>query len=223
MWILVAEDEPAMRDIVRQGLEEANHTVTVARDGDEALSALTSTTFDAVLLDMMLPAMSGLDVLRQLRARGNHVPVLIVTALDGSVDMVSGLDAGADDYLVKPFAFEVLLARLRAISRRAINPPVAVLRIDDLTLAPAGRTVERGGIPVALTATEFRLLEFLMRRAGRAVSRSAIIEGVWGCEAEVEANTVDAFVKLLRDKIDTRAERRLLHTVRGYGYILREA
>jgi DNA-binding response OmpR family regulator len=223
VWILVVEDEPAMRDIVRQGLAEANHTVTLARDGAEALAALESTTFDVVLLDVMLPVVTGIDVLREMRARGSRIPVLLLTARDGSADVVAGLDAGADDYLVKPFAFDVLLARLRAISRRATSPPIAVLKIDDLTLEPATRTVARMGVPIAVTATEYRVLEFLMRRSGRAVSRSAIIEGVWGCQADVEPNTVDAYVKLLRDKVDTRAERRVIHTLRGYGYILRES
>jgi DNA-binding response OmpR family regulator len=222
MWILVVEDEPSMRRIVAQGLKEANHTVTVARDGAEALAALESTTYDAVLLDMLLPGVGGLDVLRRLRQRRNHVPVLVLTALDGAADVVAGLDAGADDYLVKPFAFDVLLARLRAISRRAAAPPVAELTVDDLVLTPATRTVTRGGRPIALTLTEFRLLEFLMRRSGRAASRSSIIEGVWGQDADIESNTVDAYVKLVRSKIDVPPHRRLIHTLRGFGYIVRD-
>ena len=222
MWILVVEDEPSMRRIVAQGLKEANHTVTVARDGVEALAALESTTYDAVLLDMLLPGVAGLDVLRRLRQRRNHVPVLVLTALDGAADVVAGLDAGADDYLVKPFAFDVLLARLRAISRRAAAPPVAELTVDDLVLTPATRTVTRDGQPMSLTSTEFRLLEFLMRRSGRAASRSSIIEGVWGQDADIESNTVDAYVKLVRGKIDVPPHRRLIHTLRGFGYIVRD-
>ena len=222
MWILVVEDEPSMRRIVVQGLKEANHTVTAARDGAEALAALESTTFDAVLLDMLLPGVGGLDILRRLRQQRNHVPVLVLTALDSATDIVAGLDAGADDYLVKPFAFDVLLARLRAISRRAAAPPVAELTVDDLVLTPATRTVTRDGQPISLTSTEFRLLEFLMRRSGRAASRSSIIEGVWGQDAEIESNTLDAYVKLVRDKVDGPPHRRLIQTLRGFGYILRE-
>ncbi len=222
MWILVVEDEPSMRRIVVQGLKEANHTVTAARDGAEALAALASTPYDAVLLDMLLPGMGGLDVLRHLRRHRNYVPVLVLTALDSAADIVAGLDAGADDYLVKPFAFDVLLARLRAISRRAVSPPVAQLTVDDLVLTPAARTVTRGGRLLSLTSTEFRLLEFLMRRSGRAVSRSSIIEGVWGQETEIESNTLDTYVKLVRDKVDVPPHRRVIHTLRGFGYIVRD-
>jgi two-component system response regulator MprA len=146
----------------------------------------------------------------------------MLTARDAATDVVRGLDAGADDYLTKPFSLKVLLARLRAISRRSVRPPVSTLQIDDLALDPASREVKRAGRSIPLTATEFRLLEFLMRRAGRAVSRPAIIEAVWGFQEDIEMNTVDAFIKLLRDKIDTRPGRKLIHTVRGYGYILRE-
>jgi DNA-binding response OmpR family regulator len=221
MWILVVEDEPLMRRAVQQGLEEANHIVTVASDGIEALEALESTSFDGVLLDMMLPQIGGLEVLRRLRSRNNAVPVLALTALNSPADVVAGLDAGADDYLVKPFAFNVLLARLRAISRRAATPPLAQLKVDDLILTPATRFVERRGIPIPLTATEFRLLEFLMRRQGRAVSRSSIVDGVWGPVADVATNTIDVFVKGLRAKVDAPPSRPLIQTIRGFGYILR--
>ncbi|MEO8481985.1 MAG: response regulator transcription factor [Acidobacteriota bacterium] len=222
MWVLVVEDEASMRAVVCQGLREAHHTVTEARDGGEALAALATAAYDAVLLDLMLPVASGLHVLREVRAANNHVPVVVVTARDGSDDVVSALDAGADDYLVKPFAFDVLLARLRAISRRASSPPIAELRVADLVLAPSARAVRRGATILSLTATEYRLLEFLMRRTGRAVSRSSIIDGVWGQHAEIENNTVDAFVKLLRAKVDCQPGPRLIHTIRSFGYILRE-
>src|SRR5262245_5687110 len=155
MWILVVEDEASMRDVVCQGLTEANHTVTAARDGAEALAALESGSYDAVLLDMLLPAVSGLDVLRRLRSGANHVPVLILTALDSPADVVAGLDAGADDYLVKPFAFDVLLARLRAISRRAVVPPIPQLKVADPGLQPSSRSVERCGSPVLFTVPAF--------------------------------------------------------------------
>jgi two-component system response regulator MprA len=222
VWILVVEDEAAMAESLRQGLEEANHSVTLARDGLEGLHAAETTSFDAIVLDVMMPRIDGMEVTRRLRANGRQTPILLLTARDASSDIVKGLDAGADDYLTKPFSLKVLLARLRAISRRAARPAVATLQVDDLVLGPASRQVTRAEKDVTLTAREFRVLEFLMRRANRAVSRSAIIEGVWGFEDDVESNTVDAYVKLLRDKIETGGRSRLIHTVRGYGYILRE-
>ena len=222
MWILVAEDEAVMAGLLRQGLEEDNHRVTVARDGLEALSAMEHNDFDAAVLDFMMPSISGVDVVRRLRSQGSQTPILLLTARDAAEDIARGLDAGADDYLVKPFSFKVLLARLRAISRRAVQPAVAQLRVADLTLDPASRRITRSGQNVTLTATEFRFLEFLMRRAGRAVSRNAIIEAVWGYDEDVESNTVDAFISLLRSKLDGPGCEKLIHTVRGFGYILRE-
>jgi two-component system response regulator MprA len=223
MWILVVEDEPAMGELLRQGLEEQNHTITLARDGSEAISAATTCAFDAIILDVMLPFMDGFEVTRQLRASKSAVPILMLTARDAVCDVVKGLDAGADDYLVKPFALSVLLARLRAISRRAEHTPIRVLQLNDLTLDPAARQVARAGQVIPLTATEFRILEFLMRRVGRAASRTSIIEAVWGFEEGVELNTVDVYIKILREKLDSGPGRRLIHTLRGYGYILRES
>ncbi len=222
MWILVVEDETSMRGLLRQGLEEENHTVALAADGLEGLLAAEMCDFDAILLDVMLPSLNGIELVRRLRAAGRQTPVLMLTARDSPSDVIRGLDAGADDYLTKPFAFRVLLARLRAISRRGAQPPKARLQIDDLLLDPASREVSRAGALLSLTATEYRVLEFLMRRAGRAVSRSAIIEGVWGFDEDIEANTVDAFIRHLREKVDQGHERKLIQTVRGYGYILRE-
>jgi two-component system response regulator MprA len=218
----VVEDEPQMAESLRQGLEEANHTVTVARDGLEGLHAANTSNFDAIILDVMMPRLQGLEVARRLRAKGHETPILLLTAQDAATNVVEGLDAGADDYLTKPFSFKILLARLRALSRRAARPPVSMIQVDDLVLDPATREVARGGEAVGLTATEFRVLEFLMRRAGRAVSRSAVIEGVWGFEQDVESNTVDAYVKILRDKMEAGGRRRLIHTVRGYGYVMRD-
>jgi DNA-binding response OmpR family regulator len=220
MWILVAEDETSMGSLLKQGLEEHNQTVTLARDGEEALAAVASTSFDAVVLDVMMPRVDGFEVARRMRAAKNHTPILMLTARDAADDIVKGLDAGADDYLVKPFLLNVLLARLRAISRRAAHAPVKELRADDLCLNPASREVRKGGVKIALTPTEFRLLEVLMRRANRAVSRTAIIEAVWGFDEDVESNTVDVYIKLLRDKVDRKG--RLIQTVRGFGYILRD-
>jgi two-component system response regulator MprA len=222
MWILIVEDEPAMTETLRQFLEEQNHTVTIARDGREALSATEMCGFDAIILDVMIPSPNGIEVARRLRQAGNKVGILMLTARDAPEDIVEGLDAGADDYLVKPFALRVLVARLRALARRAAQPPVQILQVDDLTLDPASCQVTRAGRTISLTATEFRFLEHLMRRAGRVASRSSIIEAVWGFNEEIESNTVDVYVKLLRDKIDSGQKKKLIQTVRGYGYVMRE-
>lgn len=222
MWILVAEDEPTMGELLVQGLEEQNHTVTLAHDGEEALSAVATGAFDAVILDVMMPRLGGFEVARRIRGKGNPTPILMLTARDAPEDIVAGLDAGADDYLVKPFSLSVLMARLRAITRRSAQAPVQELRAADLCLDPATREVHRNGSRISLTPTEFRLLETLMRRANRAVSRGSIIEAVWGFNEEIESNTVDVYIKLLREKIDHDTTRRVIHTVRGYGYILRD-
>jgi two-component system response regulator MprA len=222
MWILVVEDDPCMGQMVMQGLQEENHSVTLARDGLEALAAVDTCSFDALIMDVMMPGLSGIEVAIYVRKSGSDPPILMLTARDAAGDIVEGLDAAADDYLVKPFLFEVLLARLRAISRRACKPTVSTLRVDDVTLDPASRVVARAGRNIKLTATEFRLLEYLMRRPGRAVSRSTIIEAIWGFEENVAPNTVDVYIKLLRDKVDIGHQPKLIHTVRGYGYILRE-
>ena len=221
MWILVAEDELAMANLLRQGLEEDNHTVALARSGQEALAAAETSPFDVIVLDVMLPRFDGIEVTKRLRAAKNRVPILMLTARDANSDVIRGLDAGADDYLVKPFAFPVLLARLRALSRRRDNAPMQVLEVDNLTLDPAAHRVTRAGREIPLTATEFRILEFLLRNAGRAESRSAIIEAVWGFDEEVELNTVDVYIKILREKLDSDSQRKLIHTVRGYGYLIR--
>jgi DNA-binding response OmpR family regulator len=221
MWILVAEDEIAMANLLRQGLEESNHTVAVARDGEEAFAAAKTSTFDVIVLDVMMPKLDGIEVTKRLRAAKNSVPILMLTAKDANSEVIRGLDAGADDYLVKPFPFGVLLARLRALSRRREVAPMQVLQADDLTLDPAAHCVTRGGREIPLTATEFRILEFLLRNAGRAESRTAIIEAVWGFDEEVEPNTVDVYIKLLREKLDGDPHRKLIQTVRGYGYVIR--
>ena len=222
MWILVVEDEASMGELLRQGLEEQNHVVALAADGLEALHAARTSNFDAIVLDVMIPGVDGVEVTRRLRAAKHQAPIIMLTARDAPADIVRGLDAGADDYLTKPFSLKVLLARLRAITRRAARPAAAALQVADLVVDPASREVSRAGHKINLTATEFRVLEFLMRRAGRAASRSAIIDAVWGFEKDVESNTVDVFIKLLRGKIDSPPHRKLIHTMRGYGYILRE-
>ncbi|HXE65366.1 MAG TPA: response regulator transcription factor [Bryobacteraceae bacterium] len=222
MWILIAEDELAMADALRRGLEEQNHTVTVTYDGLEAIAAADGSLFDAIVLDVMMPGADGLTVARRLRQSGNQTPILLLTARDAADDIVKGLDAGADDYLVKPFALKVLLARLRALARRAVTPAAPVLQVDDLILDPTTHEVTRGGRSVSLTATEYRFLEHLMRRAGRVASRNSIIDAVWGFDHDIELNTVDTYIKLLRDKVDSDPAGRLIHTVRGYGYVLRD-
>jgi len=222
MWILVVEDERRMAGLLRKGLEEEGHSVMVAYDGREGLEAARMRAFDAIILDLMLPGLDGFQVLRRLRELGNTTPILVLTARDAVPDIVRGLDLGADDYLTKPFAFSELLARLRTIARRAAPARPTKLEIGGLTLDPATREVYRDGQRVNLTPTEYRLLEFLMRRAGRVAPREEIIEAVWGAEREVESNTLDAFIRLLRTKIDNGYQAKLIHTVRGFGYSIRE-
>jgi DNA-binding response OmpR family regulator len=222
VWVLVIEDEISMGELLRHGLEAANHTVTLTHDGLEGVHAAETCAVDAIVLDVMLPGLDGIEVARRLRSAGGHAPILMLTARDTPADVVVGLDAGADDYLTKPFPFNVLLARLRALSRRARHAPRQVVSVGDLSLDPTTRRVTRAGRVVELTNTEFRMLEFLMRRESRAWSRAAIIDGVWGIDNDVQPNTVDAFIRLLRRKIDTGRRRPLIQAVRGYGYMLRE-
>lgn len=218
----MAEDEARMAALLRQGLAEEGHAVTVAATGTEALSMVRTASFDVIVLDVMLPGLDGFGVARQLRGEGNRTPILMLTARDGLQDIVTGLDAGADDYLTKPFSFEELLARVRAVGRRGpIAQPVA-LQVEDLILDSGSRTATRSGRSVALTRTEYALLEVLMRRSGRVVSRDAILDAVWGFDKTIEANTLDAFVRLLRTKVDQGYSRKLIHTVRGVGYMIRK-
>jgi DNA-binding response OmpR family regulator len=222
MQVLVVEDEKRLAALLRQGLAEEGHSVVVAHDGREGLETALAGRFDAIILDVMLPVMDGLAVARRLRQARNQTPILMLTARDSTADVIGGLDQGADDYLTKPFRFDVLLARLRAVSRRGPVPRPVRLQVGDLVLNTASRQVLRGNQPVRLTRTEYSLLEFLLRRAGRVVSRDAILDGVWGLDKDVEANTLEAFIRLLRTKIDQGRAPKLIHTVRGVGYCLRE-
>jgi DNA-binding response OmpR family regulator len=220
MQILVIEDEQRMASLLKRGLTEEGHHVVVASDGAAGFEIAGSNQFDVIVLDMMLPQMDGLTVAGRLRAARNQTPILALTARDTAADIIRGLDAGADDYLTKPFAFDILLARLRAVSRRgAIAQPVR-LEVADVTLDPATRRVTRGDEELNLTPREFSLLELLLRNAGRVVRRESILESVWGFDCDVNENTLEAFVRLLRLKVDTR-EPKLIHTVRGVGYTLR--
>jgi two-component system response regulator MprA len=222
MRILIVEDEKKMAAVLKKGLEAENHRVTLAFDGRTGLE-LGSTGFDVIVLDLMLPLIDGFEVARRLRKNGNQTPILMLTARDAVPDIVKGLDLGADDYLTKPFSFEVFLARLRSVARRGSTPRPTVLQVDDLVLNPASHVVTRGEREIHLSPTEFRLLELLMRRSGRVVPRDAIVEAVWDFDHEVEENTLDTFIRLLRSKIDREHDRKLIQTVRGIGYTIRES
>lgn len=221
MHLLLVEDDSKMVNVLKRGLEEENHRVTVARDGVSATEIVEFCNFDVVLLDVMLPGLDGFEVARRLRRHNVQTPILMLTAKDAIPDITTGLDAGADDYLTKPFVFAELLARIRALGRRGPAHLPAVLKVGELRLDPSTRQVRRGNREIKLTATEYRLLELLMRHPGRGVSRSAILTAVWGLGDDIEENTLDAFVSLLRSKINRKSERRLIHTIRGFGYCLR--
>lgn len=220
--MLVVEDEVKMAGLLKRGLEEEGYAVDVARDGSEALWLGTENPYDAVILDVMLPDLDGFEVCRRLRSDGRWAPVLMLTARDAVPDRVAGLDAGADDYLTKPFSFTELFARLRALLRRGAGERPAVLRAGDLVLDPATRKVARDGTPVELTAKEFALLEYLLRRPGEALTRTRIIEHVWDFAYDGDSNVVDVYVRYLREKIDRPFGRDSIETVRGTGYRLRE-
>lgn len=211
-----------MATLLRQGLEEEQHSVRIAGDGLTGLQEATGGDFDVILLDVMLPGIDGFALARRLRAGGNHTPILMLTARDAVTDVAHGLDIGVDDYLTKPFSFVELLARLRAVARRGSAPRPLKLQIEGLELDPLSRRVTRDGSELHLTATEFKLLELLMRRAGRVVTRQAIVDAVWNPLDEVGENTLDVFISMLRNKVDRGAESKLIQTVRGVGYTIRE-
>ena len=222
MKLLVVEDEPRMLELLRRGLGEEGHNVICASNGSEGWELARSYEFDAVVLDVMLPKMSGVEMAKKLRQERVATPVLMLTAKDSVPDIVRGLDAGADDYLTKPFTFNELLARLRALQRRSTSRAQNRLQVGDLILDPESREVSRGGVPILLTRTEYSLLERLMYRAGKVVPRNTLIESVWGFDREIEENTLDAFVRLLRHKVDREGMPKLIVTVRGVGYMIRE-
>jgi len=223
MRILVVEDDAKMAELLRRGLTGQGHSVDIAPDGVKGLEKSRATSFDAIVLDVMLSGIDGLHVAKRLRASGDRVPILMLTARDSVPDIVRGLDVGADDYLTKPFSFEVLAARLRVIARNRANESRSVLQVSDLTLNTGTHEVYRARKPVALTRTEFLLLEHLMRRAGRVVSRDNLRDAGWGIIRDVESNTLEVFISQLRSKIEAGGASRLIQTVRGFGYTVRES
>src|SRR5215831_893208 len=222
MRVLIVEDEKRMADLLKTGLEEEQHTVIVAYDGRDGLELALQEVCDVLVLDVLLPGVTGFEIARRLREKGNRTPILMLTARDALTDVVKGLDLGADDYLTKPFSFEEFSARVRAVSRRGPISQAPQLRVADLVLDPASHEVFRSGRAITLTRKEYQILELLMRHHGRVLSRSTILESVWGFESEVENNTLDTFIKKLRQKIDTNEAKRLIHTIRRVGYCCQE-
>ncbi|MFI6292527.1 response regulator transcription factor [Nonomuraea sp. NPDC050790] len=226
MRLLVVDDEPALREALQSSLEFEGYQVATAVDGQAALEELARETYDAVLLDVMMPKLDGLTACRRLRQVGNHVPVLMLTARDAVGDRVSGLDAGADDYLVKPFELDELLARVRALLRRSAlgsTPQDGLLAYADLRMDPATREVTRGARRLDLTRTEYQLLELLLSHPRQVLTRDQILGEVWGFDFEPTSNSLDVYVMYLRRKTEADGEPRLIHTVRGVGYVLRNA
>ncbi len=222
MRVLVVEDEPKLAALVARALREEGHPTDVASRGDEAVLLAQTAPYDAIVLDVMLPGLDGFEVLRQLREKELWTPVLMLTARDAIGDRVGALDAGADDYLTKPFSLAELLARLRAVVRRGPVERPAVLNVGDLRLDPAQHRVWRGETEVELSAREFAMLELLMRRAGQTLSRLQLIEGAWDIAFESRSNVVDVYIRYLREKIDRPFGRSSIETVRGIGYRLRK-
>jgi two-component system response regulator MprA len=219
--ILVVDDEQAVRSALERALRLEGYEVATAYDGDDALGKIVSNPPDAIVLDVLMPGVDGLEVCRRLRGRGDQTPVLLLTARHGVSDRVAGLDAGADDYLVKPFALDELLARLRALLRRAVGDREQPVVVTDLSLDPRTRDVRRGDRAIQLTRTEFLLLELLMRNVGVVLTREVIFERVWGYDFGANSNSLEVYIGYLRRKTEADGESRLIHTVRGVGYVLR--
>jgi two-component system copper resistance phosphate regulon response regulator CusR len=217
--ILIIEDDRDMASVLRQGLEQENYAVTVADNGWSGLHLAQAGGFEAILLDVMLPSLDGFSLASQLRAAGNSTPILMLTAKDSVTDIVTGLEAGAEDYLTKPFSFLELLARLRSLLRRG-QPEVRSWRVADLTMDDFSHEVYRAGRPISLTRTEYLLLRLLLRNGGHVVSRDEIVRSIWGAPGTIESNGIDVHIKSLRAKVDQHGEK-LIETVRGFGYRLR--
>lgn len=220
MKILIVEDEHRIAAALKQGLQQENYAVDVCYDGQDGYAAASAEEYDSILLDVMLPGLNGFEICSKLRADGNHTPILMLTAKDQSRDVVQGLNAGADDYLAKPFAFEVLLARINALLRRPQQTVSSTLTAGNLELDTLSKTVNRGGQPIHLSSKEFALLEYLLRNKNQVLSKNNIISHVWDFDADILPNTVEVFVAYLRNKIDKPFKKQpaLLQTVRGFGY-----
>ena len=221
MRILIVEDEPKVASFIRRALEEERYAVDVCSDGIQGRDLASEVNYDLIILDLMLPALPGLDVLKELRSGKVKTPILILTARSEVDQRVNGLDAGADDYLTKPFAIEELLARARALLRRAGGEPSGIVQVDDLILNPVTHDVTRGGQRIDLTSKEYALLEYMMRNAGRVLTRTMISEHVWNLDFDTFTNVIDVYIRYLRNKIDRGHTRGLIHTVRGSGYTLK--
>lgn len=222
MRLLVAEDKPDLNTIICRTLEKNHYTVDSCLDGEDALHCLSLAEYDAVVLDIMMPKKSGIEVLRAIRAKGLRTPVLLLTAKDSVSDRVNGLDAGADDYLTKPFSFEELLARIRVMLRRLGDRTDNCYYIADLTVDCSARSVTRGGVPIQLSAKEFSILEYLACNKGIVLSREKIEQHIWNYDYSGGSNVVDVYIRYLRKKIDDNFDQKLIHTVRGAGYVLKE-
>lgn len=222
MRILVIEDEKKIADFIKRGLKEEGYAVDIAHDGEEGHFMAKTNEYDLILLDLMLPKMDGLEVCRALKKEGVHVPIIMLTAKDAVKDKVAGLDSGADDYLTKPFAFEELLARARAIFRKKGSSVTEPIKIDDLVMDIITHKVTRAGKEIELTSKEYSLLEYLMRNEGKVVTRTMISEHVWDADFDTFTNVIDVYINYLRKKIDIGNRKKLIHTIRGRGYIIKE-
>lgn len=223
MKLLIVEDEPNLLSVIRKGLSEKNHDVSAALDGTTALEMISHANFDVIVLDVMLPDINGIEICRRLRAAGNFVPILMLTALNSSENIVTGLNAGADDYMAKPFRFTELEARINALARRAgqEHKPTELITIDDLEIDRNAMTVKRNGDEIVLTAKEFRLLYYLAKNSGTIVSREKILDNVWNINFDMSTNVVDVYINYLRKKIDKPYNTKLIHTIKGLGYVLK--
>ncbi len=221
MRILVVEDEKKVASFIKKGLEEEHYAVDIAYDGEKGLALAQINEYDLILLDIMLPRLDGMEVLRQIRRNGSNMPILMLTAKDSVEDIVSGLDGGSDDYLTKPFSFAELVARVRALLRRKAREKTDILTVGDLSLSTSTHRVKRGGREIELTPKEYALLEYFMRNPNRILTRTLITEHVWDYHFDPETNVIDVYVNYLRKKIDQGFEKKLIHTIRGSGYMMR--
>jgi DNA-binding response OmpR family regulator len=223
MKLLIVEDEPNLLSVIRKGLSEKNHNVSAALDGTTALEMIASTTFDVIVLDVMLPDINGIEICRRLRAAGNFVPVLMLTALNSSENIVTGLNSGADDYMAKPFRFTELEARINALARRAgqEHKQPEIIIIEDLEIDKRAKTVKRGDKLISLTAKEFKLLYYLAKNKGVTLSREKILENVWNINFDMNTNVVDVYINYIRKKVDLPFSHKLIHTIKGLGYVLK--